>query len=72
MKLKGVKQFCAAIFGRGEEDSQSTDLWLESNRRDSNYMHARRFVRLLGLLLLVLLVWSYFAELDEVSSGSVT
>ena len=33
-------------------------------------MHARRFVRLLGLLLLVLLVWSYFAELDEVSSGS--
>lgn len=70
MNLKGFGQFISAFFSAGSKQEGTVDIWLEGDRHDNLTDHSRRIIRLLGLLFLVFLVWSFFAALDEVSSGT--
>ncbi|MFD1960910.1 biotin/lipoyl-binding protein [Novosphingobium panipatense] len=48
----------------------NTDDWLFEEEKDDRYRLATRLVWVVAALFLVLLTWAWFAELDEVATGT--
>ncbi len=73
-QTKRSSGFIDRLFGRWVPDHTEEDLdWVsdaEWARLQQEPVRARAVLRAVGLVLLLLIVWAYFAEVDEVTRGS--